>query len=350
MSKSDYLTKYTDEGTKSVAEKKKKKGHKVIRTKRLHVNDIDDSWKNAETVNNRLDRDDLLWNADDEDNPVVTETEETKHETKGVWIAVGEEEVCRSNRARHDSDDDASPPRKRVGSPGDSSPPRAVGEGAAVFVSKRRKTASGHEAGLQSSDVFGHRERELKALRDKELAGADASDMGVNAETVYRDRRGKKLDMLNEFMRQQAVREGKEVKIAKAQYAWGKGSVQKDEAEARRKELEEIANEPFARTAEDPRLEAMRKEVIRDGDPMAEFFRKKREESACSENSAVGRVKKRKPEYKGPAGPPNRFEIRPGYRWDGIDRGSAFEVKLLTRANDRAALKEDEYKWSVADM
>ena len=34
-------------------------------------------------------------------------------------------------------------------------------------------------------------------------------DSGKNAETVYRDKKGKKLDMLNEFMRQQAVREGK---------------------------------------------------------------------------------------------------------------------------------------------
>ena len=34
-------------------------------------------------------------------------------------------------------------------------------------------------------------------------------DSGKNAETVYRDKKGKKLDMLNEFMRQQAVRDGK---------------------------------------------------------------------------------------------------------------------------------------------
>ena len=31
------------------------------------------------------------------------------------------------------------------------------------------------------------------------------------------------------------------------------------------KELEEMKNEPFARTIDDPRLEAMRKETIRDG-------------------------------------------------------------------------------------
>ena len=45
-----------------------------------------------------------------------------------------------------------------------------------------------------------------------------------------------------------------------------------------------------------------------------------------------------------------RFHIFPGYRWDGIDRGNKYEHKILTKSNDRTALKEDEYRWSVSDM
>ena len=42
--------------------------------------------------------------------------------------------------------------------------------------------------------------------------------------------------------------------------------------------MEEIALEPFARTIDNARMETRKKEVIRDGDPMAEFFLKKQEQ------------------------------------------------------------------------
>jgi pre-mRNA-splicing factor CWC26 len=94
---------------------------------------------------------------------------------------------------------------------------------------RRSKTASGHNAGLQTGEGFGKTEKELKSQRDEELKGGDPSLQGAGQDTVYRDKKGKKLDMLNEFMRQQAVREGKEFKLEKAQHEWGKGLVQKQE-------------------------------------------------------------------------------------------------------------------------
>lgn len=43
------------------------------------------------------------------------------------------------------------------------------------------------------------------------MKGADAEASGHGATTVYRDKKGRKLDMLNEFMRQQDAKAGKEV-------------------------------------------------------------------------------------------------------------------------------------------
>ena len=222
-------------------------------------------------------------------------------------------------------------------------------------LKRRKKTASGHDAGLQTGAGFGRTERDIKARRDKAMKDGDPALMGEGQETVYRDKKGKKLDMLNEFMRQQAVNEGKNFKIDKAQNEWGKGTVQKEEVEALRQELVHVASEPFARTIDNPRMEAMRKEVIRDGDPMAEYFARKKEkdesEKARTESTSGKEVVVvAKPMYKGPVGAPNRFQIRPGYRWDGIDRGNKYEHKILTKSNDRTALKEDEYRWSVSDM
>lgn len=44
------------------------------------------------------------------------------------------------------------------------------------------------------------------------MKGVDKSSSGQGATTVYRDKKGRKLDMLNEFMRQQDARAGKEVR------------------------------------------------------------------------------------------------------------------------------------------
>lgn len=55
------------------------------------------------------------------------------------------------------------------------------------------------------------------------------------------------------------------------------------------------------------------------------------------------------PEFRG-ACPPNRFNIRPGHRWDGVDRSNGYEEKLLLQINSKKALESEAYKWSSSDL
>ena len=147
---------------------------------------------------------------------------------------------------------------------------------------------------------------------------------------------------------------------------WGKGSVQKEIEIEKAKDAIEIANGAFAQLANDPKLEKRLKERLREDDPMYEYYagkqavRAENERSSSHQNSAPSSssaVSAKKPLYKGPNVIPNRFDIGknprrllPGYRWDGVDRGNKFEKRLLIRMNEKQEFREEEYKWSVADM
>lgn len=236
---------------------------------------------------------------------------------------------------------------------------------------KDKKMTSGHSAGLQSTNTFRNAEKDIRTNQNSYEIN-DPTLTGENAETVYRDKRGRKLDMLNEFMRQTSAKEGREYKIEKAQYEWGSGTVQKKQQEDKQKEIEEMADQPFARRADDPKLEAIRKQEIRDGDPMAAFFLAKKtkyEEHEEEEETSKDRestekgsrssgydkysapvTKTRKPSYKGPVPKPNRFKIPPGYRWDAVDRGNGFEHKLLVKMSSKSSYRDDEYKYLSSDL
>lgn len=50
-------------------------------------------------------------------------------------------------------------------------------------------------------------------------------------------------------------------------------------------------------------------------------------------------------------GPPiNRYNIRPGRHWDGVDRGNGFEASMFATKNELASRSDEAYMWAQADM
>ena len=98
-----------------------------------------------------------------------------------------------------------------------------------------------------------------------------AEEIARAQETVYRDSSGKKIDTKAaraEAARLKRLREEKEAQ----KMEWGKGLVQKDEAEKRRQELEKQRSTTFARHADDKDLNEELKAKELWNDPAAAFL------------------------------------------------------------------------------
>ncbi len=121
---------------------------------------------------------------------------------------------------------------------------------------------------------------------------------------------------------------------------WGKGLVQKKMREEKLEDDIHEAEKPLARYIDDQDLDKMLREKEREEDPMLQYIKKA--------NKKEGDFDKK--QYKGPAPAPNRFGIKPGYRWDGVDRSNGFEKKYFESLAKKQAVENERYKWSVEDM
>ncbi|KAF8311004.1 hypothetical protein DL93DRAFT_2083967 [Clavulina sp. PMI_390] len=156
-------------------------------------------------------------------------------------------------------------------------------------------------------------------------------------ETVYRDSSGRKIDTKAE--KAAAAREKRLEEEREAQkMEWGKGLVQRQEQQHRLRELELEKTRDVARYADDVELNSIQKQESRWNDPAASFLSNPKTKTP------------RKPEYSGPPPPPNRYGIKPGYRWDGVDRSNGFESKLFQRSNERSRSDLEGYQWRSEDM
>ena len=190
-------------------------------------------------------------------------------------------------------------------------------------------------------------------------------------ETVYRDSSGKKIDTKAaraEAARLKRLREEKEAQ----KMEWGKGLVQKDEAEKRRQELEKQRGTAFARHADDKSLNDELKAKELWNDPAAAFLTVNSFLLSCLLDNISGYFRK---VYRKGLGNPNTKVLLPhrtGLVYNLViggmalvcslllhpirilmnilDRGNGFEKKLFQSQNSRKRKGAESYQWSVDDM
>ncbi|KAG9852871.1 cell cycle control protein, partial [Aureobasidium melanogenum] len=198
--------------------------------------------------------------------------------------------------------------------------------------------ASGAMAGLQTA------EQVTKALKRKEREEKKAmQEMGLDPtgkaqETIYRDASGRIINVA--MKRAELRRQADEEERKKAEEAENRrGDVQKREKEARMRELEKAKTMSLSRYADDRELNDEQKEQERWNDPALAFL------SKGTTKGSKG-TKGRKKTYTG-AFEPNRYGIRPGYRWDGVDRSIGFEKRWFEARNQQQNIKDLQYAWQM---
>ncbi|KAK0643531.1 Pre-mRNA-splicing factor of RES complex-domain-containing protein [Cercophora newfieldiana] len=211
---------------------------------------------------------------------------------------------------------------------------------------------NGTHAGLQSAAAITAQLRlrqqaereELERLKAERAAAEKRGEAPEGeGEVVLRDATGRRVDaaMRRAEMRRAAAEAEKAEEMRKRAL---KGDVQLEEARRLREALEDAALMPLARGKDDEEMNAEMKAAARWNDPMAQFL-----SNEGGDDGRGGRrkgVKGRRPVYKGAAAP-NRYGIRPGYRWDGVDRGNGFEAERFKAINRKERVKGLEYAWQM---
>ena len=197
------------------------------------------------------------------------------------------------------------------------------------------KMESGAHAGLQTAEQVTAQLKRKEALERQRFLEDGDEKSGKGKETIYRDASGR---IINVAMKRAEARKKAEEEALKAaaELEAQKGNVQRTQAQIRKEQLKDAKFMPVSRFADDAELNEELKETERWNDPAARFLSKKREGKSVSG----------KPLYQGPA-MPNRYGIRPGYRWDGVDRGNGFEKEWFAARNRVGRLKELDYAWQM---
>ncbi|KAJ0113965.1 hypothetical protein J7T55_010209 [Diaporthe amygdali] len=351
---SSYLaTHYLTPDTKPSSKKRKRKHDKSSGAGLLIQDDDDQNWGGSSKSRHR-------GQDGDDDAPVtVGQVKDVRKTTKANWKTLG----GGSSASKEDKDAAAAADAILASAAAETAAARAAEDDGPTMVDGPQagaaRMADGTHAGLQSAAaVTAQIERRQQEERDQFEAERRAGLVKHGEEeTYYRDATGRRVDVSMKRAEARRAAQEAEDKERAAKEAL-KGDVQAEEARRRREQLEDARTMTLARTADDEEMNRALKEERRWNDPMARFLGEADGgggggggggSSGGARGGAAAKAggsSSRRPVYKGPS-PPNRYGIRPGYRWDGVDRSNGFEAERFKAINRRERNKGLEYSWQM---
>lgn len=246
---------------------------------------------------------------------------------------------------RSEQSRDISPPRRRVHRDGDDSPRSTM------------RMMNGEKAGLQTGAEITAEARRRREEENARLAASAANTVADEyaTQTVYRDASGRKISA------QQLKQEQEEMmkKSSASKSKWAPKDDVNDEKSDRRGDYDRKEGGRGAGSAD----REGEKSSSRWGDPLAHLKSvgaiESDEEGENDFEDPMRKFKKRKREHKKEktssdsyAGwfPPNRFNLRPGALWDGVDRSNGFEAKMYQAQLNRLHHAEASYRYTSSEM
>jgi len=259
-------------------------------------------------------------NSDDDDAPTVLGgvTKSFKKATTSNWKTIAEAAETAAADAILASNTD--------GRPEDDAP--TIADDTSVI-----KMSSGAHAGLQTGEQVAAQLAAAKEAERRRFIAADPAEIGKGQETIYRDASGRIINIaMQRAEARKKIQEEEEKALREKELQ--KGDVQRLRASERSKQLQDAKYMTLSRYADDKELNEELKEQERWNDPAAAFLTKKK---------GGGRSKTGRPVYQGAAAP-NRFGIRPGHKWDSVDRGNGFESKWFQAQNKKREMTQRRYE------
>ncbi|KAF7560240.1 hypothetical protein G7046_g3908 [Stylonectria norvegica] len=321
----DYLASRYLVADPKLTSKKRKRKRAAEATGLLITDDDDAAWGNPRSQEGDT--------AEDGPLTVTGRSAEFRKTKKSNWKAVGAGATETSN------DDSAAADAILASAAAETDATRAADDEMPVLEEQGSavKMSDGTHAGLQSAATVSAqlKRRQREEREDFERHKKSAQE----AETVYRDATGRRVDvsMRRAEARRLAAEAEEKERLAKEDL---QGAVQVQEAKKREEQLQDAKLMPLARTVDDEDMNKEMKEKERWNDPMMQFMGEKKDAGG------KGKKSNRRPVYAG-AAPPNRYGIKPGYKWDGVDRSNGFESERFKAINRRQRNKALDDSWAM---